>query len=181
MSGTGGIWVRDPDGGPKPIEVTVGRQWTLNLLAPDEWITSNKINGSWDRYKTARLTKAWRSASRSACANGALPHGLRRLDMIRIVAVARFRGRAPVRDRNNLEPTLKAVVDGLTPERTIHRKGRTIDVPGWGLIPDDSDKHVESARISIGDPLPPSVVQGHPGFLIVTITELVRADALFTL
>lgn len=157
----------------------VGRMWTLTLLAPCEWITKNKVNDQWDRYKVAKLTKTWRQSMVSACANGGLPHGDNRLDYIRIEAEARFRGRAAVRDRNNLEPTLSAIQDGLTPAKVLTRKGRRIPIPGWGLIPDDSDKHVELSRIWVGEPLPITVVVSHPGFLIVTITELVRAGVLF--
>lgn len=139
----------------------------------------NKVNGEWDRYKVARLTRKWRQAMVSACASGDLPRGDSRLDEIRIEAEARFRGRPPVTDRNNLEPTLSAVQDALTPAKVMVRKGRRIDIPGWGLIPDDKDKHVQSSTITVGEPLPKTVIAEHPGMLTVTITELIKADVLF--
>ena len=69
--------------------------------------------------------------------------------------------------------------DGLIPERWMTVKGQRIHIPGYGLIPDDKDHHLESSIITIGEPLPKTVAAGHPGLLKVTITELIRTDRLF--
>lgn len=155
------------------------RVWTLTLLAPGVWLTANTLNGAHDGPARARAIRAWRQAIVEACRAGHLPSGEQRLDYIRVQMSARFRGRPPVRDGNagNLDPTKKAVLDGLCPPRRYGRNPRPS--PGYGLIPDDRDKHVESASIVLGEPLPRAVIADHPGLLIVTITELKPANSLF--
>jgi crossover junction endodeoxyribonuclease RusA len=110
----------------------------------------------------------WRVASFAAAHTAKLPTGLAR---VRIDAVAHFRGRAPVRDTANLAPTLKAVVDGLGPERHYRWRGIMRHSVGYGLIPDDSDKHLDGPYWVIGEAL-----QAKPyataGQLVVTITEV---------
>jgi len=163
------------------MSATVGRVWTLTFLAPCPWLTANTLNGPNDMHARARLVRKWRRCACDSCQAGNLPCGDARLDYIRVAMTARFRGRPPVRDGNagNLDPTKKAVLDGLGPARTRQVNGVTRTSPGWGLIPDDSDKHIESSAITIGEPLPKTVIPDHPGLLTVTITELVRAGALF--
>lgn len=157
------------------------RIWTLTLMAPCVWLTANTLNGPNDGPARSRAIRLWRKAMCDCCRAGNLPCGDQRLDLIRVRMTARFRGRPPVRDGNagNLDPTKKAVLDGLGPERNRMWKGELRKFAGWGLIPDDSDKHLESASIVVGEPLPPTVIADHPGLLIVTITELAKPDALF--
>jgi hypothetical protein len=153
------------------------RKWTLIILAPGPWISAN---GRYGRFERVRLTLSWRSAIEECCRTSNLPHGPGQwLDYFSIDGVARFRGRAPVRDRDNLQPTLKAAIDGLTPERRVTRNGIPRRVPGWGLIPDDSDKHMAHASITIGEALQRTTQADHPGLLYLTITELARPGALF--
>lgn len=162
--------------------VITGRVWRLALVAPCPWLTSNTLNGPADIPIRSRRVAKWRKTMCDCCGGSEpLPTGGQRLDYIRVQMVARFLGRPPVRDGNagNLDPTKKAVLDGLGPARTRKVNGTVRTYPGWGLIPDDSDKHIESAVITIGAPLPSTVMPGHPGLLVVTITELLRADALF--
>lgn len=156
-----------------------GRLWTLTLLAPCPWITDNDVLGKLHKYARARLVRTWRKTMVDCCRAGNLPCGDQRLDRIRVEGSARFRGRPPVRDGNagSLHHTLKAVIDGLTPPRTYGKSKQPS--PGWGLIRDDSDKHLESSSIRIGEPLPKTVIADHPGLLVVTITELVPVNALF--
>ena len=159
-----------------------GRRWTLTRLAPCAWLTSNRLNGPNDIPERARLVRKWRADIVAACRDGGLPTGEARLDYVRVRMTARFRGRPPVRDGNagNLDPTKKAVVDGLGPARSRRMPDGTVRVAaGWGLIRDDSDKHIESSSIVLGEPLPDTVMPGHPGLLIVEITELIRQDQLF--
>lgn len=157
-----------------------GRSWTLVILAPCEWITANKLNNRHNRFSRARLTLSWRLAIVECCRAGKLPSGPPEwVDYFRVDAIARFKGRPPVRDRDNLRPTLKAAIDGLTPARNVTRNGKTFNVPGWGLIPDDSDKYLAGCDIVIGEPLARTTQTDHPGLLYLTLTELVRQNALF--
>lgn len=154
------------------------RVWTLTLLAPCEWICANRDTAhQWQ--SRSRLVRKWRQAVVDCCRAGGLPCGDQRLDYIRVRMTARFRGRPPVRDGNagNLDPTKKAVLDGLGPPRRYGKNPRPS--PGYGLIRDDSDKHVQSASIVLGEPLPRTVIADHPGLLIVTIRELKPANSLF--
>lgn len=132
----------DIDPGPR----AQGRQWTLTIPAPCEWITANKITGTYHRYMRAKLTKPWRQAGCDAAEAQGLPTGL---DYVRIDGIARYHGHAPVRDRDNLRPTLKAVIDGLGPPKTSVRKGKTHHYPGYGLIPDDNDRHLAGSDITL--------------------------------
>jgi hypothetical protein len=153
------------------VNQPTGRQWTLTILAPCPWLTANQLNNRHNRYSRSTLTKEWRTIAATLAGVGGLPTGL---DYIAVDGLARFRGRPPVRDRDNLRPTLKAVIDGLGPARVWTRKGTTYRSPGHGLIPDDSDKYLARSDIHIGDPLPTVTRPDHPGLLILTITELTR-------
>lgn len=113
-------------------------EWTLVIPVPGEWLTANVERY---RYKRSALVKAWRTATVGQCVAGRLPTGITPVD---ILAVIRHPGRAPVRDRLNLAPTIKALVDALTPGRTFTRNGQTYRTAGYGLLPDDSDRHVRS-------------------------------------
>jgi len=130
-----------------PAAPTAGREWTFVIPAPCEWITANKITGTYNRYVRAKLTRPWRKASCDAAEREDLPTGL---DCVRIDAIARYHtSHPPVRDRDNLRPTLKAVIDGLGPAKTSVRKGKTHRYPGYGLIPDDNDRHLAGSDITL--------------------------------
>lgn len=152
------------------FDVGDGREWTLTILAPCKWLTANQLNNKHNRIWRSTITKAWRAAAANAANAAGLPTGVHRIE---VIAVARFLGRAPVRDRDNLRPTLKAVIDGLTPARTFTRQGKTFHSPGHGLIADDDDKHLVRSDIRIGDPLPKATtLPGHLGLLTLTIQEI---------
>ena len=102
------------------------------------WLTANNQRF---RYKQAAYVKAWREAVVQVCRAAKLPQGI---TPVRITVLCYYVGRRPVRDLENLSPTVKAIVDGLTPARSFVRKGITYPVPGYGLLPDDSDRHVLS-------------------------------------
>ena len=157
------------------------RRWTSTLIAPCAWLTDNAVLGRLSNQERARLVRKWRKAMADCCEAGGLPNGDNRLDWIRVRATTRFLNHPPIRDDNAgaLHHTLKAVIDGLAPEKRRTVKGEVRISPGWGLIPDDSDRYLESSSIVIGEPLPSTVMAGHPGLLIVQITELKRATALF--
>jgi hypothetical protein len=119
--------------------VTVTREWTITIPAPCDWLTANVER---HKYQRAQLVRQWRSATWAACTKAKLPTGVTPVD---IHAVVRYAGRqAPVRDRLNLAPTVKAIVDGLTPKKTTVRDGKTFHALGYGFLPDDSDKHVRA-------------------------------------
>lgn len=111
-------------------------EWTLVIPAPADWLTANVERY---RYRRGALVRAWREATVGQCHVARLPTGVGPVD---IAAVIRHPGRAPVRDRLNLAPTIKAMVDALTPGRTFTRGGRTYTTAGYGLLSDDSDRHV---------------------------------------
>lgn len=140
----------------------------MEIPAPADWITSNDLT-KMNRYRRATLVKAWRSATVNYAVQARLPQGL---DRVGIAAVARFWGRPPVRDTMNLWPTLKAVVDGLgrTSQRTV--KGVTHISPGYGLIPDDNNKHLIRTNLEMGPSLGPEKLWGPSGILTLTITEI---------
>lgn len=150
-----------------------GRVWVVEIPAPCEWPTSNKRERM-HRMAFARLVKQWREAAYLAAVAAKLPKGLAR---VRIDGVARFRGHPAARDRLNLAPVVKAAVDGLGPQRvrkTRNRKTGALKIHtavGYGLVPDDDDKHVDGPYPTIGDPLP-KAAYGPSGVLVLTITEL---------
>ena len=115
-----------------------GRTWTIRVPAC-EWLTDN------DRRRpiaVAGIVRDWRQAVVAACQQAQLPLNV---SPVTIHAVLWWVGRrAPVNDSANLARTVKAIVDGLVPARDWVRgakRGRTV---GYGLIPDDSDRHVKA-------------------------------------
>lgn len=117
---------------------TAARTWQLQVPACG-WLTSNPKSTS-DRYSRSAIIRAWREATVVACHSRRLPRG--EVNQVTIEAVAYYVGRRPVRDRPNLYPTIKAVVDGLVPEKHWRRDGRAYVTPGYGFLPDDSDAYV---------------------------------------
>ena len=131
--------------------------WTLTVRAPDVWINANKQLPH--RAHTA-LVAVWRRAAYTYARHARLPQGLTR---VRIQPVARLYGPGVARDAANLAPTIKAVVDGLGPPHGT--------APGWGLIPDDSDRHLLLDQVVIDrGPRRPYQL----GELVLTITDLSR-------
>lgn len=145
-------------------EITA-RQWSLTIPAPCDWLTANDHDNRWQR---ASRIRSWRDAAAIYARQAKLPTGLAR---VRIDAVARFPGRARVRDAANLAPTLKAAIDGLTPAKVGRGPKRSYAASGYGLIPDDDDKHLDGPYITIGEPLPVAQRFGTPGVLVLTIRE----------
>jgi hypothetical protein len=110
------------------------RTWTIRITAPGRWLTSNNGAYRWG-------ARSWRHATMVSCQGAHLPKGI---TPVTIHAVCWYVGRsAPVRDNKNLDPTLKAIVDGLTPT-VVFRGARPHTRGGYGLIPDDSDRHVRA-------------------------------------
>lgn len=131
VSGRGAGAVGDPrlTIAPRP-----GRTWCIEIPFAGEWLTANR--GS--RYRHG--SNEWRALANIACAHARLPRGI---TPVRLHLVCWYHtARAPVRDRLNLAPTIKAIVDGLTPKVVSSRNGRPHTRGGYGLLPDDSDRHV---------------------------------------
>jgi hypothetical protein len=93
---------------------------TITLNPPAPFIN---LNDRMHHMVKAKLTKAWREAARVAIDAGFHPDHYTRA---RIVVAYRFPDNRR-REVGNLQPTSKAIVDGL------------VDA---NLLPDDSDKHV---------------------------------------
>ncbi|PPJ31891.1 hypothetical protein C5E45_32900 [Nocardia nova] len=68
------------------------------------------------------------------------------------------------RDSVNLAPTLKAVVDGLTPQKIVKTKKGFNVHPGYGFVPDDSTRYV-----STPEPIIHPAERGQPGALWLEI------------
>ncbi|MFE3081815.1 hypothetical protein [Nocardia tengchongensis] len=69
------------------------------------------------------------------------------------------------RDSVNLSPTLKAVVDGLTPQKIVKTKAGYNVHAGYGLVNDDSTREVSTPEPIIHETEP-----GKPGALWLEIT-----------
>ena len=107
-----------------------------------EWINANH-RGHW--AVKARRTKAWRTAAGYLAARARLGAH----DQVHITAHIHKRTRRKY-DAHNLQPTLKAIVDGL------------VDA---GLVPDDTNEHVTGPDARMGEARP-----DQPG-VTLTITE----------
>ena len=138
--------------------------YTVRIPAPTGrtgravWLSENDRP---HRYERARNVKKWREATVMFARVARLPKGLQR---VRIEAVLTFDTRRH-RDEHNYTPTLKAIVDGLGPDKSrITKTGKLISAPGHGLIPDDTPAHLIGPHIRISD------VLGAPSVLL-TIEE----------
>lgn len=146
------------------------RTWTITVPV-EAWLTANLHLHFQVR---SRHVHAIRRAVVAACTRAQLPTGI---TPVRLDAVVRYIGRtAPVRDRLNLAPTMKALVDGLTPHQVKTRAGKQIVSEGYGLLPDDSDRHVVDTtwRLERIDPanLGPLVLMGRVGQIVLTIHHI---------
>jgi crossover junction endodeoxyribonuclease RusA len=105
-------------------------EWTLEIVAPCEWINTNGRD-HW-RVRNQR-TQLWRNAARTYARQAKLPRS--RIPHIAIEALLHFRDNRR-RDAHNYMPTLKAIVDGLVDH---------------GLIRDDSTGHLTGPDIRMGE------------------------------
>jgi hypothetical protein len=147
------------------IDMPLGRNWK-----PVGWLTTNNSRTiHWSKH--ARIAAAWRRAAYNAYLSG-VPAGLGR---VRFACQLVFTDRTR-RDLANFEPTIKAIVDALQPQRQYHRKKKdgstelVIEV-GVGAIPDDTAEFLERApEMPVGEPLGrTSPVKGR---VVVFITQL---------
>lgn len=144
--------------------------WTIGIPAV-QWLTANR---ELHYRRRSELVRAWRQATVAACTRAQLPTGV---TPVRLSAVAQYVTRsAPVRDRLNLAPTIKAIVDGLTPQVVKVRAGKQVVSEGYGLLPDDSDRHVLDTTWTLQrfDPDGPFNygLPGWAGLVVLTISEV---------
>ncbi|MEV0646043.1 hypothetical protein AB0I28_12335 [Phytomonospora sp. NPDC050363] len=138
------------------------------MNAPAPFMNSNDRLSRWEK---ARRTKAWRSSAFLLARVNHLPQGLER---IRVDAVLYFTT-ARDRDTSNYELTLKPIVDALGPDKSRvskDKQGRLkrVEAPGWGVIPNDTPKHLSGPHIVL-DEIPLGDVLSF-GKVQLTITDL---------
>lgn len=145
------IWQDELQHGPRTLIFTipapdlrpVKRRSTGKLTRTNPWINSNDRR---HRMVVANLTSAWRATAKTECERVAA--GLRLIPPVHIEARI-HKTHSGRWDPNNLNPTTKAIVDGLVEA---------------GLIPDDSWREVLGPDHRRGDPGPDAVT--------LTITEI---------
>lgn len=148
----------------------MNREWTIGIPVA-QWLTANR---ELHYRRRSEVVASIRSDVFAACFRADLPKGI---TPVRLSAVAQHTSpRAPVRDRLNLAPTIKAVVDGLTPRVVKTRAGKPVVSGGYGLLPDDSDRHVLDTTWTVQrfDPDGPFNygLPGWAGLVVLTITEV---------
>lgn len=117
------------------------RTWTVTLSSE---LPMLNLNQRYHWAKKAALTKHWRRFAFINAMAAELPRGLDRVHIVAHVTKSTNRQY----DVHNLMPTLKACVDGLV---------------DYGLIPDDTNKHLTGPDLRQGG-------KGAPG-ITLTITE----------
>lgn len=125
------------------------RIWKLILPAPCQlWSANDEHRGN--EYDTARIRKTWRGAVFDRLSAIDAPTGLPR---VRFSIVFHFTSDGR-RDALNYASTAKPIIDGFAPpflQKPTKAKPRGSFSPGYGMIPDDTPRHVEATELSIGD------------------------------
>ena len=116
-------------------------EWTLTI---ESALPMLNLNQRYHWAKKAQLTKHWRQLALANAMAAGLPRNLQNVHITAHVIKSTSRQY----DVHNLMPTLKACVDGLV---------------DYGLIPDDTNKHLTGPDLRQGG-------KGEPGIRI-TITE----------
>lgn len=164
---------------------TAVREWTLLIPAP---VPLWSANDSHDRgaRATSVSRKAWRNAAYESAQKVWLPKGL---SLVRFAITFHFQDRTK-RDVLNYADTAKPLIDGYGPkffQPPTKKRPAGASAPGWGLIPDDDPRYVESTSLAIG-PLWREVLAGldqrralqlasEHGGVTVTITDLASERA----
>jgi hypothetical protein len=140
------------------------REWSFELEPPAAFVTANDRRDR--RGDSAR--PAWRARAAVEAHRLKLPKGLQRVRIDIVIAPEHRR-----RDKEAYRPTCKAIVDGLGPPfvRRPSGKSRGAAAPGYGLMPNDSDKHLDGEHLHVVDPAPPR------GLVTVYITDLTDVPA----
>lgn len=140
------------------------RTWTLTISAPTRMYSVN-ANVHWRRLAEAR--KAWRETTFVLAQQARLP---KRLDKVRIDITLHFTDRRP-RDTANFHPTVgKPITDAFGAQRVVNGKSGVRVEVGYGLIPDDTPRHLDGPHLLIGEPASRTT---YPlGLAVVTVTDL---------
>lgn len=160
--------------------MTEPRTWYLLIPAPAPLWSTNDSHRHGPRATSASRV-AWRKAGYDAAMIARLPKGLQR---VRFAVTFHFQDRIH-RDALNYSETAKPVIDSWGPpffQKPTKKAPKGKSAPGWGLIPDDTPKHLESTALAIG-PLWSEVLAALPererlayvspyGGLTVVITEI---------
>jgi hypothetical protein len=159
---------------------TSTRTWTLLIPAPAPLWSSNDSHRRGPRATSANRV-LWRKAAYESAQKARLPKALTR---VRFAITFHFQDRLH-RDALNYAETAKPVVDAFGPpflQAPTPRAPRGKSAPGWGLIPDDTPKHLESTALAIGplwrdvltdmDPVQARLHDTPYGGLTVVITDL---------
>lgn len=144
--------------------VTTIRTWTLTINAPARMYSVNTAE-HW--HKTGAAKKAWRESAFVHARQAKLPKAL---DRVRIDITLHFTTNAQ-RDTANYHPMVgKPLVDGISTGRLVKTKSGVRSEPGYGLIPDDTPRHLDGPHLLIGEPVSK---RQHPyGLAVITITDL---------
>jgi crossover junction endodeoxyribonuclease RusA len=137
-------------------------EWVVRLPWARSPLSANHRMNRWDRAVTVRQV---RETAKMLYLAARIPP-LQRVE----VELHWVPARGGHRDEDNLWPTLKAVVDALTPQRAVRvapkngRRGRIVVHVGAGIIPDDTCQYVarRSPHIDPPDPGDPHMFRGHP-------------------
>ena len=134
---------------------------SFTILAPAPYLNANE---DLHRYLRSARVREWR---------GIVAKAAKRLDPDVTAWPIDLHVRLDVygnrhRDPANWMPTVKAICDGLGPERTYVRGGRIVHAPGAGWWPDDTPEYVRTHE-------PELRVVGRKTPLTVTITVKERA------
>ncbi|HEX6681525.1 MAG TPA: hypothetical protein VF062_01935 [Candidatus Limnocylindrales bacterium] len=145
------------------------RVWTLEIPSPHKMLSANG-NKPWQETSAAK--REWRAAAHIWAQKARLPRGL---DRVRVDIELHFTARRARRDAPNYHPYVcKPIVDALAASRRVRDSrqpsGWRIE-PGYGLIPDDTEAHLDGPHPTIADE--PADRRKYPlGLAIVTITDL---------
>lgn len=148
-------------GGARKPKLTEPRTATLKLpwSAPPLSMNDSGATRGAMFAKARKITEIRRTVVTLAIATK-LPKGV---DRATITLHYRPRDNKP-RDSVNLAPTLKAAVDGLTPQKIVTTKRGFNVHPGYGFVVDDSTRHV-----STPEPIIHPAERGLPGALWLEI------------
>lgn len=144
----------------RPVHVSPG-PWVITIPAPCPWLTDNDRR---HHMAQARLVREWRNAAYAAALRTRPP---RLLDRVRVDCLFRW-ATSPVKELDNVRATRKACVDGAVGSR----RGTAV---GYGIVIDDSDRHVEYGYVRAElIEVPPArlALNPHAGELILTVTDL---------
>lgn len=146
---------------------------------PVGWLTTNNMAGTRaGKIRQGKIAAKWRKAAAVAYEEHHVPQDLGRIQVTFQYAQTKA-GR--LSDSPNLELTVKRIIDALQPASTClvakkirgSRTGATVNVeqeiPGWGVVPNDTDRWVVRGSQQEWLPRLPNTAGG---IVVVTIIPL---------